>query len=275
MNKKQFMILIICILLIALCVVSFGYIRKSNLLRKEMVRRRDFEGRLRLLKAELKEKEEELKEKEEAKRKDEKDYEESKKYSDIYVAMADKLGISLKNDRKKAMIVPLGSAFDEDTLKDVLAKLKLWSSEYYDVNDINKLLVLAKDEEANKTYLMAQEFYIVIPKYRAAKVSLKELELLDTGKLSPAKNDFLDGKSFTGPVLICQNISDIAPNGEICIDDGERELKFSPFVSLKDGELILPDEVYNAYGAYDMKKYDKNNYDKDLFNEIKAYFYNN
>lgn len=274
MNKKQFMILIICILLIALCVVSFGYIRKSNLLRKEMIRRRDFEGRLRLLKAELKEKEEELKEKEEAKRKDEKDYEESKKYSDIYVAMADKLGISLKNDRKKAMIVPLGSAFDEDTLKDVLAKLKLWSSEYYDVNDINKLLVLAKDEEANKTYLMAQEFYIVIPKYREAKVSLKELELLDTGKLSPVKNDFLDGKSFAGPVLICQNISDIAPNGEICIDDEERVLKFSPFVSLKDGELILPDEVYNVYGALDMKKYDKNNYDEDLFNEIKAYFYN-
>ena len=275
MKNKQFMILIICVLLIALCVVSFGYIRKSNLLRKEMIRRRDFEGRLRLLKAELKEKEEELKEKEEAMRKDEKDYEESKKYSDLYVAMADKLGISLKNDRKKAMIVPLGSAFDEDTLKDVLAKLKLWSSEYYDVNDINKLLVLAKDEEANKTYLMAQEFYLVIPKYRAAKVLLKELELLDTGKLSPAKNDFLDGKSFTGPVLICQNISDIAPNGEICIDDGERELKFSPFVSLKDGELILPDEVYNAYGAIDMKKYDKNNYDEDLFNEIKAYFYNN
>lgn len=275
MNKKQFLILIICVLLIALCVLSFGYIRKSNLLRKEMIRRRDFEGRLRLLKAELKEKEEELKEKEEAKRKDEKDYEESKKYSDIYVAMADKLGISLKNDRKKAMIFPLGSAYDEETLKDVLAKLKLWSSKYYDVNDINKLLVLAKDEEANKTYLMAQEFYIVIPKYRAAKVSLKELELLDTGKLSPAKNDFLDGKSFTGPVLICQNISDIAPNGEICIDDGDRELKFSPFVSLKDGELILPDEVYNAYGALDMKKYDKNNYSEELFNEIKAYFYNN
>lgn len=275
MNKKQFMILIICVLLIALCVVSFGYIRKSNLLRKEMIRRRDFEGRLRLLKAELKEKEEELKEKEEAKRKDEKDNEESKKYSDLYVAMADKLGISLKNDRKKAMIVPLGSAYDEETLKEVLAKLKLWCSEYYDVKDINKLLVLAKDEEANKTYLMAQEFYIVIPKYRSAKVSLKELELLDTGKLSPVKNDFLDGKSFAGPVLICQNISDIAPNGEICIDGEDRELKFSPFVSLKDGELILPDEVYNAYGALDMKKYDNNNYDEDLFNEIKAYFYNN
>ena len=273
MKNKQFMTIIICILLVALCIVSFGYIRKSSSLRKEMRRRIDLEGRIGLLERRLREKDKELKEaKEEAKRKDE---EENKKYSDLYVAMSDKLGITLKNDRKKAMIVPLGSAYDEETLKEVLAKLKLWCSEYYDVNDINKLLVLAKNEEANKTYLMAQEFYIVIPKYRAAKVSLKEIELLDTGKLSPAKNDFLDGKSFTGPVLICQNISDIAPNGEICIDGEDRELKFSPFVSLKDGELILPDEVYNAYGVLDMKKYDKNNYDEDLFNEIKAYFYNN
>lgn len=266
MNKKQFMILIICVLLIALAVVSFVYIRQTNLLIEK-------ERRIRYLEDQLRETEREKNELEEAKRKDEKDDEESKKYSDLYVAMADKLGISLKSDRKKAMVVPLGSAYDEETLKEVLSKLKLWSSEYYDVNDINKLLVLAKDEEANNTYLMAQEFYIVIPKYRAAKVSLKELELLDTGKLSPVKNDFLDGKSFTSPVLICQNISDIAPNGEISITGEDRELKFSPFVSLKDGELILPDEVYNAYGALDMKKYDKNNYDEDLFNEISSYFY--
>lgn len=266
MNKKQFMILIICVLLIALAVVSFVYIRQTNLLREEA-------RRIRYLEDQLRETEREKNELEEAKIKDEKDYEESKKYSDLYLAMADKLGISLKNDMKKAMVVPLGSAYDEETLKEVLSKLKLWSSEYYDAEDINKLLVLVKDKDSEKTYLMAQEFYIVIPKYRSAKVSLKELELLDTGKLSPVKNDFLDGKSFTGPVLICQNISDIAPNGEICIDDEERELKFSPFVSLKDGELILPDEVYNAYGALDMKKYDKNNYDKDLFNEISSYFY--
>lgn len=267
MNKKQFMILIICVLLIALAVVSFVYIRQTNLLIEK-------ERRIRYLEDQLRETEREKNELEEAKRKDEKDDEESKKYSDLYVAMADKLGISLKSDRKKAMIVPLGNAYDEETLKEVLSKLKLWSSEYYDVNDINKLLVLVKDKDSEKTYLMAQEFYIVIPKYRSAKVSLKELELLDTGKLSPVKNDFLDGKSFTGPVLICQNISDIAPNGEISITGEDRELKFSPFVSLKDGELILPDEVYNVYGALDMKKYDRNNYDEDLFNEIKAYFYN-
>lgn len=271
MKNKQFMTIIICILLVALCIVSFGYIRKSSSLRKEMRRRIDLEGRIGLLERRLREKDKELKEaKEEAKRKDE---EENKKYSDLYRVMADKCGLSITDERKKAMIIPLGNAYDQETLKDVLSKLKLWCSEYYDIKDINKLLILAKDEEANKTYLMAQEFYIVIPKYKADEISLKELELFENGNLYPVPNDFIDGKSYTGPVLICQNISDIAPNGEICIESESGETKFSPFVSLKDGSLMLPDEIYNAAGILDMKDYDNNDYDEDLFNEIKEYFY--
>lgn len=271
MKNKQFMTIIICILLVALCIVSFGYIRKSNLLRKEMRRCIDLEGRIGLLETRLREKDKELKEaKEEAKRKDE---EENKKYSDLYRVMADKCSLSITDERKKAMIIPLGNAYDQETLKDVLSKLKLWSSKYYDVKDLNKLFVLKKEEGADNTYLMAQEFYIVIPKYKADEISLKELELFENGNLYPVPNDFIDGKSYTGPVLICQNISDIAPNGEICIESESGETKFSPFVSLKDGSLMLPDEIYNAAGILDMKDYDNNDYDEDLFNEIKEYFY--
>lgn len=271
MKNKQFMTTIICILLVALCIVSFGYIRKSSSLRKEMMRRIDLEGRIGLLERRLREKDKELKEaKEEAKRKDE---EENKKYSDLYRVMADKCGLSITDERKKAMIIPLGSAYDQETLKDVLSKLKLWSSKYYDVKDLNKLFMLKKEEGADNTYLMAQEFYIVIPKYKADEISLKELELFENGNLYPVPNDFIDGKSYTGPVLICQNISDIAPNGEICIESESGEIKFSPFVSLKDGSLMLPDEIYNAAGILDMKDYDNNDYDEDLFNEIKEYFY--
>lgn len=271
MKNKQFMTTIICILLVALCIVSFGYIRKSSSLRKEMRRRIDLDGRIGLLERRLREKDKELKEaKEEAKRKDE---EENKKYSDLYRVMADKCGLSITDERKKAMIIPLGSAYDEETLKDVLSKLKLWSSKYYDVKDLNKLFMLKKEEGADNTYLMAQEFYIVIPKYKADEISLKELELFENGNLYPVPNDFIDGKSYTGPVLICQNISDISPNGEICIESESGETKFSPFVSLKDGSLMLPDEIYNAAGILDMKDYDNNDYDEDLFNEIKEYFY--
>lgn len=259
MNNRQGMIALLVILCIALGILSFGYVNKTHLLNEERRRNRKLEDELRDAE---REKEKAL---EEAKKKEDEDNE---KYSDLYRVMADKCGVSIKDERKKAMIIPLGNAYDEETLKSVLAKLKLWSSKYYDVKDMNRLLVLAKDEEAKKTYLMGQEFYVVIPKYKTSVVSLKELELLDTGKLSPVKNDFIDGKSFNGPVLICQNISDIAPNAEIRIDGDYGEVKFSPFVSLRDGELMLTDEVYNAVSALDMKDYDETKYDKDLFDEI-------
>ena len=47
MNKKQFMILIICVLLIALAVVSFVYIRQTNLLIEEARRIKYLEDQLR------------------------------------------------------------------------------------------------------------------------------------------------------------------------------------------------------------------------------------
>lgn len=47
MNKKQFMILIICVLLIALAVVSFVYIRQTNLLIEKERRIRYLEDQLR------------------------------------------------------------------------------------------------------------------------------------------------------------------------------------------------------------------------------------
>ena len=62
MKNKQFMTTIICILLVALCIVSFGYIKKSSSLRKEMMRRIDLEGRIGLLERRLREKDKELKE---------------------------------------------------------------------------------------------------------------------------------------------------------------------------------------------------------------------
>lgn len=268
MNKKQFIILIICILLIALGAVSYGYIRKSNLLREEMRRRRDIEGRIRLLETRLREKDKELKEaKEELERKDE---EENKKYSDLYRVMADKCGLSITDERKKAMIIPLGSAYDQETLKGVLSKLKLWSSKYYDVKDLNKLFVLKKEEGADNTYLMAQEFYLLVPKYDDADISLKELELSEEGTLDAVPNEALDDKIVHGPTLIVQNISDIAPNGEITIKDKAGEVKFSPFVSLKDGELMLDD---GAVDASEVLNFDDkaDDYDEKLFEKIYSY----
>lgn len=204
---------------------------------------------------------------------DDKNNDDDDEYSDVYKAMASDLGVSADDDKYEAMVLPLGVAYDNETLKDVLSKLYAWTQKYdhNDDDDLSKLFVLVKDKEANATYLMAQEFYLVVPKYEDAEVSLKELELVESGELAHVKNEFLDGKTVKGPVLIAQNISDIAPNGEITIKSVNREVSFSPFVSLKDGEIMLDDYVYNAIDSIDETKIDTNKYDEDLFKEIDQY----
>lgn len=48
-----------------------------------------------------------------------------------------------------------------------------------------------------------------------------------------------------------QNISDIAPNGKITIRYRDDAFEFSPSTSLKDGSLMLPDEVKDGEEIFD------------------------
>ena len=75
---------------------------------------------------------------------------------------------------------------------------------------------------------------------------LKELELSDDGKLKDVDNYYLDENATAGTTLIVQNISDIAPNGKITLRYRDDVLEFSPSISLKDGSLMLPDQVRDA-----------------------------
>lgn len=189
---------------------------------------------------------------------------------ELYQAMAkDLAAMNIKEDNK-AFVVSLGAGYDEETLKDVLSRLKIFKDKYEYEKDFEELFMLVNADDTNKRYLMAQEFYLLIPKYDDAQISLKELELTEEGKLEPIANENLDGKVAHGPTLICQNISDIAPNGEITIKDIEGETKFSPFVSLKDGALMLDGKVFDASEVLSI--YEENDdYDKDLFEKINAY----
>lgn len=48
-----------------------------------------------------------------------------------------------------------------------------------------------------------------------------------------------------------QNISDIAPNGKITIRYRDDAFEFSPSTSLKDGSLMLPDEIIDGEDVLD------------------------
>lgn len=162
-----------------------------------------------------------------------------------YLRMARRLGIDPYDDKYKAFIIYLGAAYDEPSLEEALRKLQAWSDVFMDSNDPSMLIAMDSDEYDN-VFINGQECYLVIPKYRNASVSIKELEITEGGELEEADNYYLDQASCAGPTFICQNISEIAPNAKITIRYRDDIFEFTPSISLKDGSLVLPDEVIDA-----------------------------
>lgn len=173
--------------------------------------------------------------------------------SEVYVRMARKLGVDPEDENHKAFIIHLGGAFDEASLKETLAKLHAWTGVFTNWEDPNMLISVKESEGGDRPYLNGEECYLVVPKYKNASVSLKELEIADDGKLKEVDNPSLDILGTTGTTFICQNISDTAPNGKITIRFRDDVTAFSPSISLKDGSLMLPDEVTDAEAVLNWK----------------------
>ncbi len=93
-----------------------------------------------------------------------------------------------------------------------------------------------------------------MPRYKYASLALKELEIADGGKLNEKDNAYMDFIATAGPTFVLQNISEIAPNAKIIIRYRDDVIEFSPTISLKDGSVILPDEVYDAEDLVDWDK---------------------
>lgn len=173
--------------------------------------------------------------------------------SDEYLRMARKLGVEPEDENHKAFIIHLGAAFDEASLKKTLAKSYAWTGVFTDYEDPKMIISMKDSKGGDRPYLNGEECYLVIPKYKNASVSLKELEITDDGELKEVDNGYLDTVASTGTTFICQNISEIAPNGKITIRYRDDVTAFSPSISLKDGSMMLPDEVTDGEAALDWK----------------------
>lgn len=189
--------------------------------------------------------------------------------SDEYLRMARRLGVDPKDKKHKAFVIYLGSAYDEATLKAPLEKLFVWTSIFSNYEDPNMLISMKDGEVGDRPYLNGEECYLVIPKYKNASVSLKELELSEDGKLKEVENIYLDAISSSGTTFIMQNISDIAPNGKIIIRYRDDSFEFSPSISLKDGSLMLPEEVKDGEDVLDWDSLiTKDTYSQTMFERI-------
>ena len=188
-----------------------------------------------------------------------------------YLRMARKLGIDPKDKNHKAFIIHLGAAFDEESLSDTLEKLNAWTNIFLNYEDPNMLVSMKQSEGGDMPYLNGEECYLIIPKYRNASVSLKELEISKDGKLKEVGNELLDFNACAGTTFVCQNISDIAPNGKITIRYRDDVIEFSPSISLKDGSLMLPEGVTDAEDILDWKSLAQENiYSSRMFEIMKS-----
>lgn len=174
--------------------------------------------------------------------------------SDEYLRMARGLGIDPNDENNKAFVIYLGGANDEENLKKSMYKLQTWSNVFMDSEDPSMLVAIKQSEGGDMPYLIGEDCYLVIPKYKNASVSLKELEITEDGKLADVDNSYLDTNSCSGTTLICQNISDLGPNGKITIRYRDEVLEFSPELSLKDGSLVVPDGVIDGKDILDWEE---------------------
>lgn len=75
--------------------------------------------------------------------------------------------------------------------------------------------------------------------------------------------------SSSGITFVMQNISDIAPNGKITIRYRDDSFEFSPSTSLKDGSLMLPEEVIDGEEILDWNSLvNKETYSYMMYNRI-------
>ena len=180
--------------------------------------------------------------------------------SDEYLRMARGLGIDLNDESNKVFVIYLGGANDEENLKKSMSKLQTWSNVFLDSEEPSMLVAIKQSEVGNIPYLIGEELYLVIPKYKNASISLSELEITEDGKLTEVDNPYLDTNSCSGTTLICQNISDLGPNGKITIRYRDEVVEFSPQLSLKDGSLVVQDGVIDGKDILDWDEEEQEGY---------------
>lgn len=175
-------------------------------------------------------------------------------YSDDFVRMATKLGIDPDDEKVNAFIIYMGRANAEDTLPNVMSKLFAWQACFADYKDPRLILDGQRDPYTYDAFLTGNDFYLVVPKWENAVVSLRSVEKADNGKVIEKDNDFLDGICQRSTVLICQSQEKDTPSVKIKIAYRDKEIE--SLVSLdKNGQINgLNPEIIDASKILDWDK---------------------
>lgn len=184
-------------------------------------------------------------------------------YSPQYIKMAKALGIDPKDEKIKGIIIYIGSFWDEESLYTVLQRLYPWLAVFNDYKDPNLLPLLKSDPNSSLPKIEGEECYLLVPKWKNAVISLKELEYVEGGTLKEADNYLLSIRHFVGPTLIYQNQSEVFTNAKIIMRYRDDTIEFSPCLSGKDGSVVLPDEIIDGENVLDFDQLVKENFYSD------------
>lgn len=84
------------------------------------------------------------------------------------------------------------------------------------------------------------EYYLIIPKYENSEITVNSIELNNEGEFKKT------GELITTlkPVLLKCNASDIIADSYVTIVSNDKATKFSPYISLENGNVVASDEIY-------------------------------
>lgn len=112
------------------------------------------------------------------------------------------------------------------------------SESSYDYSIVDKYFT----KEEQKTFITAElggeEMYLIIPRYEK-ETYLNKLEMTEDGGTNRVRY-----MMSMPPFFVKCNVSDIFPNAEITFNHKGIEYVYSPYISLKDGSVVVEDFVY-------------------------------
>lgn len=122
-------------------------------------------------------------------------------------------------------------------------KNQLYAVAYLGYDEVNELSFYVQNyldrENIPIHYLSQGEYYLVIPRYSNMTVSLykNDIQTMDSSLLFEEKE--------CRPFIIQCNVSDIFSDATICLTYNGETVEFSPFISLKDGNVVVGDRGIN------------------------------
>lgn len=109
--------------------------------------------------------------------------------------------------------------------------------EAYDYSIIEKYYTKSDINDFETIELEGEERYLVVPRYNN-KVTISSLTMTNDGGTATRVV-----KEITEPFFLNCNVSDIFSNAEINLKYNDKEYKYSPYISLKDGSVVTEEFV--------------------------------